>query len=133
MKKIVRLAMLAAAMTFVAGTAFADPVEGVWKTKPDDNGNYGHVQVKACGPAFCGTLIKSFDSSGKDLKSANVGKRIIWDMVAQGDGAYGDGKVWSPDRDKTYNSKMQLSGNGLAIKGCVLGICRDGGTWSRVK
>lgn len=126
--------MLAAALVFGATTAFAaDPVEGIWKTKPDDNGNFGHIQVKPCGPAFCGTLIKSFDKAGKPLKSDNVGKRIIWDMVAKGNGAYGDGKVWSPDRDKTYNSKMQLSGNGLAVKGCVLGICRDGGTWTKVK
>lgn len=79
------------------------------------------------------TLIKAFDSSGKQVQSDNVGKKIIWDMVAEGDGAYGAGKVWSPDRDKTYNSKMQMTGNGLAISGCVLGICRDGGTWTRVK
>jgi uncharacterized protein (DUF2147 family) len=126
--------ILAIALAFGASTAFAaDPVEGVWKTKADDNGNFGHVQVKTCGPAFCGTLVRSFDNAGKPMKSENVGKQIIWDMVAKGNGAYGDGKVWSPDRDKTYSSKMQLSGNGLAIKGCVFGICRDGGTWARVK
>lgn len=127
------LAALTAMLMLVAGMAYADPVEGIWKTKPDDNGNFGHVQVKPCGPAFCGTLIKAFDGSGAQIESPNVGKRIIWDMVAQGGGAYAEGKVWSPDRNKTYNSKMQLSGNGLAVKGCVLGICRDGGTWSRVK
>ena len=53
-------------------------------------------------------------------------------MEAQGSGAYSGGKVYSPDRDKTYNSKMQLSGNKLAVSGCVLGICRDGGTWTRL-
>lgn len=127
------LAALTAMLMLVAGMAHADPVEGIWKTKPDDNGNFGHVQVKPCGPAFCGTLIKAFDGSSAQIESPNVGKRIIWDMVAQGGGAYAEGKVWSPDRNKTYNSKMQLSGNGLAVKGCVLGICRDGGTWSRVK
>ncbi|WP_435258185.1 DUF2147 domain-containing protein [Thioclava sp. FR2] len=133
MNRFARVTTLAAAMAFVAGAALADPVYGVWKTKPDDNGNYGHIDVKACGARICGTLIKSFDSSGKDLKSDNVGKKIIWDMENLGDGKYGNGKVWSPDRNKTYNSKMQLKGNGLAISGCVLGICRDGGTWSRVK
>ena len=40
------------ALLFAAGAAFADPVEGVWKTKPDDNGNFGHIDVKPCGPAF---------------------------------------------------------------------------------
>lgn len=132
MERFLHRAALGLAMVLVAGSALADPVYGVWKTKPDDNGNFGHVDVKACGPKICGTLIKAFDGTGKEIKSDNVGKKIVWDMVAQGDGAYGDGKVWSPDRDKTYNSKMVLQGNGLAISGCVLGFCRDGGTWSRV-
>ncbi len=124
---------LAAAMLFAATAAFADPVEGVWKTKPDDNGNFGYVKVAACGPAFCGKLIKSFDSTGAEMKSDNIGKNIIWDMVAYPDGLYDDGQVWSPDRDKTYNSDMTLTGDKLAVRGCVLGICRDGGTWTRVK
>ena len=134
MKRIAKISALAAAMAFVAGAALAaDPVFGIWKTKPDDNGNFGHIDVNACGDKICGTLIKSFDGAGKEFASDNVGKKIIWDMENQGDGKYGNGKVWSPDRDKTYSSKMKLSGNGLAISGCVLGICRDGGTWTRVK
>lgn len=129
MKKLV----LAAILVLGAGAAWADPVEGTWKTKPDDNGNFGHVKVKPCGPAFCGTLVKAFDGSGKEIESPNVGKKIIWDMVAYPDGLYDDGQIWSPDRDKTYNSDMTLSGDKLAVRGCVLGICRDGGTWTRVK
>ena len=54
-------------------------------------------------------------------------------MVAYPDGLYDDGQVWSPDRDKTYNSDMTLTGDKLAVRGCVMGICRDGGTWTRVK
>lgn len=123
-----------AAGLFLAGAAFAaDPVEGIWQTAPDDNGNFGHIEVKPCGAAFCGTLVKAFDSAGKQVESPNVGKQIVWDMIAQGDGSYADGKIWSPDRDKTYNSKMELAGDGLTVKGCVLMICRDGGTWTRVK
>lgn len=126
-------------VTLVAGLAFAgmalaaDPVEGIWQTAPDDNGNFGHIEVKPCGPAFCGTLITAFDGSGAQIESPNVGRQIIWDMMAQGDGTYEDGQVWSPDRDKTYNSRMILAGDGLSVKGCVFGICRDGGTWNRVK
>ncbi|MDT8856520.1 DUF2147 domain-containing protein [Paracoccaceae bacterium Fryx2] len=124
---------LIAAICLAAGSALADPVEGTWKTKPDDNGNFGHVQVTPCGAAFCGTLVRAFDGSGKQIQSPNVGKRIVWDMVAKGGGSYGGGKVWSPDRNKTYTSKMSLKGNALAVQGCVMGICRDGGQWSRVK
>lgn len=122
-----------ASMVFAGAAWAADPVEGVWQTKADDNGNFGHIEVKPCGPAFCGTLIRAFDGSGAQIESPNVGKKIVWDMMATGDGNYEDGKVWSPDRDKTYNSYMILQGDGLSVKGCVLGICRDGGTWQRVK
>lgn len=123
----------AVASVILAGAALAaDPVFGTWKTTPDDNGNFGYIQVDACGSKICGTLIKSFGPDGKEMASENVGKKIIWDMQAKGDGYYSGGKVWAPDRDKTYNSRMQLNGDSLRIKGCVLGICRDGGIWKRV-
>ena len=123
----------AAALVALAGMASADPVEGVWQTRKDDNGNFGHVQIKPCGPAFCGTLIAAFDGEGKKIDSPNLGKRIVWDMAPYANGLYDDGKIYSPDRDKTYNGDMTLAGDSLAVRGCVLGICRDGGTWKRVK
>jgi uncharacterized protein (DUF2147 family) len=131
---MIRKLALAAAMSFLADAAFADPVEGVWKTKPDDNGNFGHVQIAPCGAKLCGVLIKAFDGAGAEKASENIGKQIVWDMVANGDGTYGGGKVWAPDRDKTYKSKMSLSGDTLSVSGCVLGgvICRAS-DWSRVK
>lgn len=121
-----------AALGLMAGAAAADPVYGMWKTIPDDNGNFGHIQMAACGSKICGTLVKSFGSDGGEISSDNNGKKIIWDMKSDGGGKYSGGKVWSPDRDKTYKSRMQLSGSNLKIEGCVLGICRDGGTWKRV-
>ena len=64
MKKLALAAVLASLGT----AAFAaDPVVGTWQTKPDDNGNFGHVQIKPCGPAFCGTLVRAFDGSGKQI------------------------------------------------------------------
>jgi uncharacterized protein (DUF2147 family) len=128
MKRLIAGVICAAGL---AGMAAADPVFGNWRTAPDDNGNTGLIQVQACGAKICGTLVKAYDGAGAEMASPNVGKRIIWDMEPKGDGAYGNGKVWSPDRDKTYNSKMQLSGDSLAISGCVLMVCRDGGTWTR--
>lgn len=127
--------LMAAVLTVWAGAALAgDPVEGVWKTRPDDNGNFGHVQITPCGPAFCGTLIQTFDGAGAALPSDTVGRQIVWDMRAVGGGAYEDGKVWAPDRDKTYDARMQLTGTMLAVSGCVMGglICRAS-DWSRVK
>ncbi|MFC3085655.1 DUF2147 domain-containing protein [Tabrizicola soli] len=123
----------AAGLALLAGTAAADPVEGVWQTRKDDNGNFGHVEIRPCGPAYCGTLVCAFDGAGEEIESPNVGKRIVWDMVAYPDGLYDDGKIWSPDRDKTYGGDMMLAGDSLKVRGCMLGICRDGGTWVRVK
>jgi uncharacterized protein (DUF2147 family) len=124
---------LAAALALIAGGALADPVEGLWQTRADDNGNFGHVEIKPCGPAFCGTLVKAFDGAGNAIESPNIGRQIVWDMIAYADGLYDDGKIYSPDRDKEYNGDMTLTGDSLAVRGCVLGICRDGGVWKRVK
>lgn len=123
------------ALMLWAGAALAaDPVEGIWKTKPDDNGNFGYVQIKPCGPAFCGTLIQSFDGTGAVLDSENVGKQIVWDMMAAESGYHDGGKVWAPDRDKTFGATMQVTGSTLAVSGCVPGglICRAS-DWSRLQ
>jgi len=130
MKTTMTLTALALAW---GGAALADPVHGTWRTAPDDNGNTGHVRVQDCGGAICGTLVQSFDAQGAPMDSPHTGKRIIWGMEPKGGGDYGGGKVWSPDRDKTYNSKMTLNGDSLSVEGCVLFICRDGGTWTRVE
>ncbi|MEM8536743.1 MAG: DUF2147 domain-containing protein [Pseudomonadota bacterium] len=128
-----RLTLAALALTLSAGMSFAaDPLEGLWRTPADDNGNSGLIQVKPCGSKLCGTLVKSYDASGKEWKSPNLGRQIISETVAKGNGNYA-GKVYSPDRGKTYKSKLKLSGKALKVSGCVLGICRDGGTWQKVK
>ena len=117
-----------------AGAAFADPVEGLWKTRPDDNGHFGHVRIAPCGAALCGTLVKAFDETGTARESEHLGRQIVWGMVAGGGGLYDGGQVWAPDRDKTYDAKMSLSGDVLSVSGCVMGgaICRSQ-DWARVK
>lgn len=128
-----RITLALAALVASAGLAAADPLEGLWRTIADDNGNSGLIEVKPCpgnGAQLCGTLIKAFDGGGNEIQTDNVGTTIISQTVAQGGGQY-RGKVYSPDRDRTYNSRLQLSGNTLAVSGCVLGVCRDGGSWTR--
>ncbi len=127
-KKFALIAIMAAFAT----PTLADDILGTWKTIADDNGNSGHIKVAACGAKICGTLIQSFDKDGNTFKSENQGKKLMWDMVSKGGSNYGGGKVWSPDRDKTYSGKLVLSGNSLNVKGCVFGVCRSGGKWKRV-
>ena len=125
-------ALAVAVVTGMAGAALADPVEGVWQTQPGDDGGFGHVRIAPCGAALCGTLERAFDSAGRAQTTETVGRQIVWDMVAQGGGAYGDGKIFAPDSGKTYASKMALEGDRLKVSGCVIGICRSQ-TWARVE
>lgn len=124
------LALATVIAASVAGGALAEPLLGTWRTAKDDNGNYGLIKVSQCGSKICGKLVKSYDASGNEISSEHTGRNIISETVASGGGQY-KGKVYSPDRDKTYNSKLVLNGNSLKVSGCVLGICRDGGTWKR--
>ena len=123
---------VAAALALVATPTLADPVLGLYKTQPGDDGNYGHVQLYDCDGSVCGVIRAAFDSAGNALESDNIGKRMIWDVEAQGDGSYSGGKIWAPDRDKVYSSKMSLSGNNLEVSGCVLVVCRAQ-SWTKVQ
>lgn len=118
----------------VSTMAHADPVHGVWKTEADDAGAYLRVQVADCGSEICGTIYEAVSPNGEVVDTIDgyehIGKKMVWDMQPKGDGVYNGGKIWAPDRDKTYNSKMTLSGDDLIVKGCVFGVCQ-GQTWKR--
>ncbi|MEE9454397.1 MAG: DUF2147 domain-containing protein [Paracoccaceae bacterium] len=129
MKRLIIIAAL-----LLPGMAGADVVSGVFQTQPGDSGGFLHVKMAACAndaTLTCGTILRAYhadNSAHTDYE--HLGKPIVWDMQDQGDGHWGDGKIWAPDRDKTYNSKMQMQGNLLTVKGCVAFICR-GQTWQR--
>ena len=124
--------LTAAAFTLgMAGVALAaDPIEGMWKTQPDE-GVFYHVLMQPCGAGFCGVFKKKFEN-GKEVASPVIGKNAVFDMVAQGGGEY-KGKAWKPSNNKVYNGTGTLAGNSLKVGGCVLGgiICLKQ-TWTRV-
>jgi uncharacterized protein (DUF2147 family) len=127
-----RVTLAVVAVVMMAGTAMADPLLGRWQTAPDDNGQVGHIEVAACGAALCGTLVAAFDATGTQVDGDTIGRLIIWDTVAVGEGQY-EGRIYAPDRDREYASSLVLAGDRLTVSGCVLGICREGGTWVRVQ
>ncbi len=127
-----KLMLGSAVLVSLALPALADPVHGHWRTAPDDNGNTGIVAIADCGERICGTLIEAHDGSGQTMTSPNVGRQIIWDMEPQGNGRYRNGRVWAPDRDQTYNARLELEGDRLTVSGCVLVFCRDA-VWSRAR
>ena len=71
--------------TFVAavfGTIFAvpvvaDPVFGTWKTIPDDNGRFGHIEIKQCGETICGEMVASFEANGKNT-NLKIQEKILF-------------------------------------------------------
>jgi len=121
-----------AALVLLAGAGAAEPLTGLWQTAPDDNGNVGIIEVAPCGGALCGTLVAAFDPAGTRVSSPFVGRQIIWDTVPTEGGEY-RGRIYAPDRDKEYNSRLLLAGDRLTVSGCVMGLCREGGTWIRVE
>lgn len=123
MKKL----MLASLVAFAPMTAFADDVFGTWKSEPNEEGNFITVEIAACGSEICGTI----KSVAEGADASVVGKPIIWDMKARGNGSYKGGTIWAPDTDKEYRSKMSLSGNNLSVSGCVGPICRSQ-NWTRM-
>lgn len=125
-----KLGLIAAMVLGMAAPALADPVEGTWKTQVDD-GAYAYVTIAPCGPQICGVISRTFNDSG-EYKSPNIGKQLVWDMAAKGNGAYKGGKIWQPSTDKIYRSKMSLSGDVLKVSGCFGPICKKQ-TWMRVK
>jgi len=129
-----RKALLGAAALIAMGTtAMADNLIGDWRTAADDNGNSGIIRITQCGSSLCGTLVQAFDSTGSVIQTDNVGRQIIWDTNPTGSAGEYAGMLYSPDRDRNYRSRLQLSGNSLTVSGCVMGgaVCREGGTWRR--
>jgi len=95
-----------------------------------DDGAYALVTITPCGGAFCGVISRTFDATG-EYQSENLGRQIIIDMAAAGDGEY-RGSVWRPSNDKIYIGKISLSGDTVQLRGCVAGglLCSSQ-TWSR--
>jgi len=117
---------------FGALPGFADGAVGIWKTQVDD-GSYAYVDMTICEGKICGVISRTFDDSG-EYQSENLGKPIVWDMVANGNGKYSSGKIWQPSTGKVFSSKMVLNGDILKVSGCVAAglICKKQ-TWTRVQ
>ena len=69
-------------------------------------------------------------ATGAEIESPNIGKQIVWDMVrARRWAPMATARSGRPTATRPTTAKMQLTGDRLQVSGCVLGICRDGGTW----
>lgn len=112
--------------------ASADPAVGIWQTQPDRKDLVSHIEVRACGAALCGHVLRAFDREGREVSTPNVGKRLFWDVKPEGGGSYGGGTVWVPLLNVTATASMVLEGGRLKVRGCKGPVC-DGQTWTRVE
>ena len=80
----------------------------------------------------CGTITQAFTKDGPDSDYPNLGKPIVWDMHSKDGIKFSGGKIWDPEHDKTYKSKMTLKGDDLDVEGCVSIVC-SGQDWKRFK
>lgn len=107
-----KLVLSAAALLLAVGTAYADPIDGNWKTQSGETASIagGAITLK----------------TGK-----HAGKRI-GQMNAAGGGKY-TGTITDPSNDKTYKGKATLAGSTLKMSGCVAGglICKTQ-TWKKM-
>ncbi|MGB0497019.1 MAG: DUF2147 domain-containing protein [Rubricella sp.] len=126
--------LMAAAIAFAPLPALAEAAHGTWATEANDEGSYLHVDIGPCaanGALTCGVIAEAMTPDGPNDEYEHLGRLIIENM--QADGAnYTGGTIWAPDDDRTYRSNMELSGNVLAVEGCVLVFCR-GQNWTRVQ
>ncbi|HET9538945.1 MAG TPA: DUF2147 domain-containing protein [Mesorhizobium sp.] len=111
-----RVCVAAAATLMLAGMAYADPLEGNWKTQSGST-----AEINNCGGSFCITL-KTGPHAGKKIGT----------FKSSGGGKYA-GQITDPATDKTYSGKASVSGSSLSMAGCVLGglICKSQ-TWSKL-
>ena len=131
MKTMILGAVLALAAPMAA---LAQDVNGRWQSEPGETGSYITVDVASCASnaaQVCGTIAGVFNADGTPGEQTIVGEPIIWGMEPTTPNNWARGTIWAPDQDKTYSSKMSLSGNTLAVSGCVLFICRSQ-NWTRV-
>ena len=120
-----------AAWVMTGTSVLADPALGLWRTEADRKNLISHIEITRCGAALCGHVRAAFDRSGNPVKTANIGKRLFWDLKPQGGGTYAEGTVVVPFLNIQAKAKAQLSGNRLRVTGCTATMC-GGQTWTRV-
>lgn len=115
MKSIsIRLACAAGILAIGASAAFADPIEGTWKRPSTGT----LIKYAATGGQYCATV----------LSGDHIGKSI--GCMKGTNGTY-KGTVIDLDANKTYSGKASVTGNAMALKGCVGGLFCKGETWQR--
>ncbi len=108
--------------------AFAD-ITGNWLSEKNDEGKQISVEIYNCGENICGKITDVHNSENTSV----IGTEIIEGMQKKSDTRYTGGRIYAPDTEKWYKSKIKVNdADTLKVSGCVAGgiICR-GQIWTR--
>lgn len=135
---------LCATMATFAQAAEGDKILGIWLS---ENKN-GKIQIYKAGDKYFGKLIwgktmfeadgvtsrKDTKNSDASLRNRNLKDLVILSNMDYDDGEWTDGKVYDPEKGKTYSCTMKLNGNQLNLRGYV-GVSLLGRTsvWTRIQ
>ena len=150
MKRLLATVVLLGLVVFLLAPAVAlaegggDAILGKWVT----TGQKSVVEIYKCGDEYCGKIIwlkEPLDKEGKeklDTKNPDeskrdrkiVGLQILSGFKYKGDNKWGDGKIYDPEKGKTYKCKTKLEGDNLKLRGYI-GFSLIGRTtiWTRKK
>ncbi len=120
--------MLGLVASLVALPAYAD-ITGNWLSEKNEEGKQISVEIYNCGEQICGKITDVHNSDNTKI----IGTEIIEGMSKKNEKKYSGGKIYAPDTEKWYKSKIKVKDeNTLKVSGCVAGglICR-GQIWTR--
>lgn len=120
--------LLAAFATVSSAPASAgEPIEGVWKNRP----NTLIVRIAPCGGALCGTVIRAAEDAKESVRSAGapnlVGTRILSGLRQSSAGSY-KGDIFNPNLNLHAAGTLTLESRSvMLVRGCVLAglICKQ--------
>ena len=115
----------AAVATMAAAAGMAEPT-GPWLTEDAS----AVVQVAACAPALCGTIIwsqKPVDAKGRPL----CGRAVIGAMMKSGTDSWAKGWIYSPKMDNRFPAEFKLAGDGSLRLHISAGLFGKDQTWTR--
>ena len=142
MRTILFAALLATTAFAVSAQQHATSPIGKWKTLDDKTGKVTSVTevYAAQNNTLAAKIVETVggkticeECSGQYKGKPLVGIAVLWNLKANNDGTWGDGKGYKPSEDRNFNAKsVKLidGGKKLEVKGCVALICRTA-TWVR--
>ena len=125
----------AAGVALAAATAAAGGLEGTWRTQ---SGNLD-VEIKACGAAFCGTVVRVLGNASMADPGKSMGDRpalglvLLSNFLPAGDGSF-EGFIYDREAVATYRCNLRLDAEDRLVVLGYLGYHTLGRSqlWTRV-